>query len=254
MDAHSCENRMVPNISISSPLFFTKMSKPSQNRMKQRTTKIKKDQRFLTASSISTSCRRNACTRSHPRSPPPSACVYKKPHTHTPESDHPENPPGRRPNQSKKKPKRPPTRGLRILTAWGWEWAPAGSCYRAPPLPPPRPPAAGAGAPRRPPPVVAAGAEGAGPAPAPAAAVAPPPPETAAWRRSGWPPWRGRAKKGRDKRRERVGARVRGERRGGLLDWFVGPTCRISLSLLVGFVSWFLVFSSKKLLGFSLLF
>ena len=42
MDAHSCENRMVPNISISSPLFFTKMSKPSQNRMKQRTTKIKK--------------------------------------------------------------------------------------------------------------------------------------------------------------------------------------------------------------------
>jgi hypothetical protein len=129
----------------------------------------------LTASSIWTFCRRNACTRSHPRPPPPSACSNT--------SDQPTA--GNIQGTPKQGDRDEPVRGGE-LTSWAWRRARAGSCRWDPPRAP-LPPAAAAEAeaeaarswaPRPPGAPVPSGAGAAAPAPA-----------TAAWRRSGWPPW-----------------------------------------------------------------
>lgn len=127
-----------------------------------KTKRSKKYSRFLTASSIWTSCRRNACSRCHPQPPPPSACSNIKHH----KSD--DSKPPR--HAQIEKPKSPQVRGRRTLTAWGPGLLPAGSCWTDPARSLRRHALASPWVPAW-------------------TGVAPPAPATVASRRSGWPPW-----------------------------------------------------------------
>lgn len=213
-------NRIVS--SISSPTLLIKTDKDINRDTKKKNwlspTEPKRNgrnSRFLTASSIWTSCRRNACTRCHPQPPPPSACSNTKHH----KSDDSKAP--SHAQIEKPKPRPPPqVRGRRTLTVWRLELLQAGSCWMAPARSLRRHALAHPWDPAWP-------------------GVAPPAPATVASWRSGWPPW--------EHEDGCAHTRVRVNWEGGgspLLDCEMGPAFVALWGLLLGF--WCVYMSSKK--------